>query len=99
VRIPKRIKIGPYDYSVQRKETVLSDDRSELWGQYNPTAQVITLTNNMTPQREATAFLHEVFHAIDELVGSELTEKQIEVFAPALLSFLRDNKMLKEGLE
>ena len=96
MKVPKRIKVGPYDYAVVRKEIVVGPDRSELWGHYDPTAQVVTLANNMTPQREATAFLHEVFHAIDELVGSKLSEQQIEVFAPALYEFLRVNKMLKE---
>lgn len=97
MRIPKRVKVGPYDYALARKEIVLGADRSELWGHYDPTAQVITLASNMSEQREATAFFHEVIHAIDELVCVGLREKQVEVLAPALYEFLRDNKMLKEG--
>jgi hypothetical protein len=56
-------------------------------------------TRKMSGDRAATAFLHECLHAIDELCDIELQEKQISALAPALLSFLRDNDLLKEGGE
>ena len=76
---------------------MLDDDRAVLWGQCDFTSQTIFLSTIMTEQRQETAFMHEVLHALDEIVQAGLKEEQITALAPALWQFLRDNKMRKEG--
>lgn len=98
MRIPKKVRIGPYDYDLAYKETLLSDNHDAvLWGHCDFERQTIYLTTNMVSQRRETAFMHEVIHAIDDLCEIGLEERQVRALAPALVSFLKENKMLKGG--
>jgi hypothetical protein len=90
------VKVGPLDFSVELKTNIYGLDKRALYGTVLHSEQRILLDAEQPPQLMQSSFLHEVLHAIDDMVQAELTERQISVLAPALLMVLRDNDLLKE---
>ncbi len=99
MKIPDKVRVGPYDYRVTQHKVVMSDDNHKLCGQCDYEQQIIRVGKGMAAQTQETTLLHECFHAMNELYQLGLKERQIAVLAPAMLSFLRDNDLLKEGDE
>ena len=90
------LKVGPLDFSVEFKTNIYDLDKRALYGTVLHSEQRILLDAEQPPQLMQSSFLHEVLHAIDDMVQAELTERQVSVLAPALLMVLRDNGLLKE---
>ncbi len=97
MKLPETVRIGPYDYAVQLEEKVLGDQNQELYGHIIYGPQQIKIQSGLSAERTAAIFFHEVLHGIDELLSIGLSEKQVARLAPALLTFLRDNKLLRES--
>lgn len=70
----------------------LSDDG--IFGHCNMSKQVINIHDGLTPAEEADTVLHEVIHAIDETIGTELTEHQVHHIASGLFGIFQDNPEL-----
>ena|SRR5690348_12750085 len=96
MRIPKKVKIGPYNYTVKWVERLQSDDLEACYGLIRKTTQEILLDPSMQPDRAAVVFLHEVLHGLDDLAGLGLTEEQTTRLAPVLYDFLAGHRLLRE---
>jgi FKBP-type peptidyl-prolyl cis-trans isomerase 2 len=99
VRIPEKVKIGPYVYRITQHKVVLSDENHRLAGQCDYEQQIIRIGKNMARETTEVTFFHESFHAMNDVYQLGLKERQIAVLAPAVLSLLRENDLLKEGDE
>ena len=106
MRIPDKVKIGPYEYRVrQRQEEYRDSSGNLLWGEISYTKQEIILGPAPSHARESAAFLHEVMHGILEIAGygdadqAVKIENIIEVLGTGLYEFLTENGFLAGGDE
>ena len=67
-------------------------------GQCHSDHQEIWLSENLTHESMINTLLHECLHTIDHAYGLDMTERQINVMATALIAFARDNPELASGL-
>lgn len=93
--IPTYIRVGPYRYTVITNPTALPQDNSAQI-QYGPLHIAVSPIN--AHDRKVEALLHEVFHAVWEVVlGREDPEQTykcediVSRLTPHLLAALRDN--------
>lgn len=88
MKIPDKVTIGPYVYTVDCTKEL--DCRGEI--EYMK-QEIRIDVRNLTPFK---TLLHEAMHAIEEYSRFELTEKQVTHLSNGLYCFLRDNGFLKE---
>jgi len=95
VEIPKRVKIGPYWWTVELVDELTHDaDRNKnLFGQCREGEQKIVINKSLNPDGHFAAFMHELAHAIDFVMMAGLKEKQIDRMATGLAMVLRDNDL------
>lgn len=60
-------------------------------GTCNNYNQEIHISLNQSPIEATDTFIHEVFHAIDYIVGLELTEHQVRHLASTFIGVIQDN--------
>jgi hypothetical protein len=53
--------------------------------------QTISIATDQTPIEATDTFLHEVIHAIDWIIGLELSEHQVRHLAATLVGVIQDN--------
>ena len=66
----------------------------ELVGECDTDKQMITVLDGQPLESEQDTLLHEVLHAIDEMVDAKLKESQVKRLATGLLAVLKDNPKL-----
>lgn len=91
MKIFNNVKIGYKDYQVNLVDHDIFVDGEECFGQINYIDQVIRVGNKFKDGQKKATFVHEVVHGIDEMYGTELTEKQVEMFSKGLYLFVLDN--------
>ena len=112
INFPGTIKVGPYDYSITFPYHFT--ERNNLLGQHDALLKKIKLSECdgsgvlLPDDTVLWIFLHEVFHAIDEVYGTKLFEKleannelddTMNTFIHGFLQVVRDNDGFIEILE
>lgn len=102
--LPAQIQVGAARYVVVAEQRLIDElsveDRVDLNGQCDRRRLRIALRPGMAPDREAITVVHEVLHAITEMVGltdrfdADQEEDIVSRLAPALLDVLRRNPQL-----
>lgn len=92
--IPDSVKIGPKVFRVERPEVVV-DGASSLWGQCDHSECWIKVANKLADEQAVATLLHEVIHELDVQYDLGLKESQVRRLAYGLLSFLKDNDLLR----
>ena len=78
VKIPKRLKIGGFDYRVRVDKRTSSELEADVkWGSHRPTTREI-LVGTVSPSQQISAtFIHECLHAVDSVyMNASLSESQ-----------------------
>lgn len=93
-KIPDKLKIAGYDYTVIKKSESFVSDTQACDGLHNILDNTITINTDRPEQYRDTTFLHEIIHAIiyaycDNSGGNE---EFVEHFAIGLYQFIKDNK-------
>lgn len=94
-KYPKKIKVGPYTYTVQLyPDSTISDHGACVYAH-----QTIFINPNQHPDRAGDTLLHEVLHAIWDLSGFDVMpdlheETVVRSFASWLSQVLKDNPEL-----
>lgn len=83
-----RVKICGVTYSVIHKSD--TEMPAEL-GMCHSDLQEIWLRKSNTEETNTNVLLHECLHAISDALDLELSERQVNVTATALIAFARDN--------
>jgi hypothetical protein len=99
VKVPKKLKIGPYTYPVITGGDPRDARNGALWGRVNyapPSIEVGATAKQAGESRVLATVLHESIHAIDEYMRIGLSEKQTTRLANGLAAFLLDNRLLRE---
>lgn len=83
---PERLRI------IGKRWTVRWDyDTPDEYGICDHNAQTLHIQGDLAPDQERDTLLHEVLHAVDEAMGTNLEEAQVRSLATGLLAVLRDN--------
>jgi len=89
------ITIGILPYSIERVETLFSEEGERLFGIVEYKKQLITIETGMSPLREKYILMHEALHALDEIYGcfpaidGKRKGKDVSIH---LVEFMRANK-------
>lgn len=93
MKLPSRIRIGPFDYSLGRFE-----DETDDFGECDTTNHKIVLAQEFSSSAvEAETLWHEVTHAIWNHGGLEDGDKEeriVHTLSIGFITFMRDNKDL-----
>jgi hypothetical protein len=79
VTIPKKLKIGGFDYSIEMNDRYNQELRSNHnQGECSHTIKRITIISELSPQQMNETFLHELVHAVDGVYCNyKLTEDEV----------------------
>jgi hypothetical protein len=91
MKLPERIIVGPYTYTMERVARLCNADHRRLLGEQDAGAFVIRLDEGLAPQRERVVILHELLHAIEDERTMDFSEEQVNQLAHALANLLLDN--------
>jgi hypothetical protein len=105
MRMPKRVKVGPFTYQIKTVPGLL--DERHIYGECDSRKHEISISDEMTGPLTAETLIHELMHAAWETgsIGIEgLTEeKVIRILATQFAAIIRDNPSLvawiQESLE
>lgn len=99
MKIPERVKIGPYTYRVERVPGLRDDeDRNlPLHGDVDTAKKLIRLDADDPPEQQFTTLIHECIHALDcDFLKLGLSEKQVKRLGVGLGALLLESGLLGE---
>jgi hypothetical protein len=91
----KKMRIGPFDYTVIRKEN-FSIDGISYYGYVDHINNIITVRKGLSKQRVTEVLWHEALHAMCEQNGIELDEVEVLRLSKSICQVIRDNRKLAE---
>jgi hypothetical protein len=94
LKVPKRLKAFGREYSVKH-DTVVTE-RHNCYGAFFNHEEAIILENRsdvFSEAKEASTFLHEVIHLLDDNLRCGLSEEQVGLLSVGLYSVISDNKL------
>lgn len=95
MKLPKNLKIGPYNYKVLHKKKV--EDRGvSLYGHILYGPQTIEVESGLSRERTLAIFMHEAVHGLDEAWCIGLSEKQVKKLGVGLAQVMLDNDLYRE---
>lgn len=90
MRIPEKVKVLYKEYGIS-EQVNLHDEKGELFGQIHYLLQEIVLNADATEEQKKATLVHEIVHALDEMYGIGLKEKQVEKLGNAVYMLQKDN--------
>lgn len=77
---------------------VLDELPAKAWGEYDYEMQIVRVRAGQQPQFEADTVLHELIHAIDDVMQLYMKERQVHCVASGLIALFKDNPTFFEYL-
>jgi hypothetical protein len=100
--IPDMLRIGPYDITVEKPDSIPDDDGKTLWGCYEHSKLLIQITRSQPNILFAIDTLfHEIYHAIYVNTGlgyGSSEEHVVSALATGMTQVYRDNPSLVQWL-
>ncbi len=101
-RFPTEIRLLgvsiPVNVSYCKSKDPLSDDEEVVFGEWDMNDMTITLNSKCSPVHSKVTLLHELVHAIDDMLGLELDHQDIYCLSQALYQLVSDNPKLVDYL-
>lgn len=95
MKILGKIKALYKEYTVEETAN-LHDNGGDLYGQIHYLPEKILLNVDASEEQKKSTLLHELIHALDEMYGIGLKEKQVEKLGNAFYMLQKDNPELFE---
>ena len=93
MNLPKKIKIGCCEYSVNEIEIESDED---YVGRCYPNQQKIEIEKRLSQDKKLQSLFHEIIHAICFEFGNvKLSEQRTDILATGILSVIKDNPKLR----
>jgi len=73
-----------------QKLDVIYNPELDGWGNYDAQTQSVSVSTLRFPELQLTV-LHEILHAIDDMLGIKLSEQDVRCLEQALTLLVRDN--------
>lgn len=97
--VPNKVNIFGREYTITTKELLDgSTDKEETLGQCINDKLCIEIKRGQHSLLEADTLLHEIVHAIDEIMQTRMTERQVCCTATGLIGVLKTNPEFNEYL-
>lgn len=100
MKIPRKLKVGGFVYSILRDEKV--SGHSDTYGTTHLGTQTINIAPDLNGAKTEATFLHEVLHAIWHTYGlkeagfdRKQEEQIVEALSNGIYQVFKDNKLLK----
>ena len=90
MNLPKRVKIGPYEITVEVVENLAVD--REHGGEYSPRELSISLDAAFR-QRHGEILMHEVVEAINDIYNLSISHDDMMVLGVVLYQVVKENKL------
>ncbi|MDF2485842.1 MAG: hypothetical protein K0R46_2010 [Herbinix sp.] len=90
MNIPENIKVGYKDYKVVKVNN-LDDGTNLLFGEVTYVDEVIKLANKYPENQMKLTLIHELVHAVDDMLGIDLKEEQVVKLGTGLYQVIKDN--------
>jgi hypothetical protein len=97
VDLPRYLKIGPFNYTVELHDGYWNKDDERVYGETDERTATINLDVDASPEVVRDAVLHEILHAI-LLMYDKDDEDLVRLLAPMLLGVMRENPRLMLAL-
>lgn len=84
IRVPRRIKIGGFDYKINQSIRISKElDSAAMWGRHLGALREIQLASdgNVSPQQYSQTFIHELIHAISSIYCEDRQLAEADVAA------------------
>lgn len=94
--IPKSVKVLYKEYMIEQQENLHSEG-GELYGQIHYNPEKILLNADSSEEQKKATLVHEIIHALDEMYGIGLKEKQVEKLGNGVYMLIKDNSQMFEG--
>ena len=95
MKILGKIKVLYKEYTVEETAN-LHDNGGDLYGQIHYLPEKFFLNVDASEEQKKSTLLHELIHALDEMYGIGLKEKQVEKLGNAFYMLQKDNPELFE---
>tara|TARA_R100000458_G_C8263857_1_gene239143 strand:+ start:998 stop:1300 length:303 start_codon:yes stop_codon:yes gene_type:complete len=69
----------------------LTDERQDVWGEWDSESRTILINSKATKENQCITFMHELIHAIDDLLGLDLEHRDVYAVSQVLWAVLRNN--------
>lgn len=93
INIPSKIKVGYKDYEVRRMER-LDDNEHLLYGEVQYNNELINLCSRYPENQQKCTLIHELTHAIDNMLDIGLSEGQVEKLGAGFYQVIKDNPQM-----
>jgi hypothetical protein len=95
IKVPAKIKIGGYNYTIRQNRRVNRElDSAGMWGRHSATLREIQVATdgNMSDQQYSQTFLHELTHAISNVYceGREVAESEVAAISNGFFQVLEE---------
>ena len=70
---------------------VIVEELPRAFGEYDYETQIVRIRAGQQPAFEADTLLHELIHAIDDVMQLEMKERQVHCVAAGLIALFKDN--------
>jgi hypothetical protein len=77
---------------------VFVDELPKAFGEYDYETQIVRIRTGQQPSFEADTVLHELIHAIDDVMQLGMSERQVHCSASGLIALFKDNPTFLEYL-
>jgi hypothetical protein len=67
------------------------DELPRAFGEYDYLTQIVRIRTGQQPAFEADTLLHELIHAIDDVMFLGMKERQVHCVASGMIAVLKDN--------
>ena len=94
MKLPKRIKVGPFSYRVKFSSNIHDGDGRQLAGQIRYHSLIIDIDPNGKNQRLRETLMHEAIHAVTHDRKLDLDESFVHSFSLGMSALLVDNPEL-----
>ena len=91
MKIPKSVKIGYKDFTVNMVDTDVVSENKVCYGSIDYNKGVINLSTLHSIDQQQCTFIHESLHGIDEIAETELSEDQVRKLAKGIYQMIKDN--------
>lgn len=97
--LPDSLRIGAHEYAVRLRDDLRdAQTDSRIWGHYDPARLEVAVLAELPPTRRLASLLHEVVHAVADMMAVEVSERDVDCLAEGLAQVLVANGLLRRSL-